>query len=163
MGQAADPQCNFQGLWCKWILPGCLPNWWSLTSLNACNAPCSVILRLSPVQWNECQFSNQSSARLEPPYPQKEELISASPRRLLRYGLALGFSSSFSPSQCCKGSPVALESWRSSIFWGRMEQFSPVFTWLGMLFGIWYALVTLVTLVPQNVFFDVKNILERFR
>ena len=76
--------------------------------VNACNAPCSAILRLSPVQWNECQFSNQSSARLEPPYPQKEERQSqrrqASPAEIWA---GSGFSSSFSPSQCCKGSPVA--------------------------------------------------------
>jgi hypothetical protein len=97
---------------------------------------------------------------LEPPYPQKEELISASPRRLLRYGLALGFPLPFHHPNAAREAQWLLESWRSSIFWGRMEQFSPVFTCLGMLFGIWYALVTLV---PQDVFFDVKNILERFR
>jgi len=54
-------------------------------------------------------------------------------------------------------------SWRAGevpYFGAGWSNFHPFLHGFGMLFGIWYALVTLV---PQNVFFDVKNILERFR
>lgn len=111
------------------------------------------------LQFNGMNASSQIKVRPDWSHhiPKKRNAnLSVAKRRLLRYGLALGFPLPFHHPNAAREAQWLLESWRSSIFLGRMGQFSPIFTWL------WYAFWHLVCF-GASCFFDVKNILERFR